>query len=129
MIPFTSGHQYYMYTGITDMRKGYNGLYGIVKTILESNPLDGSVYLFVNKRRNQLRLLVYDTGGLVLLCKRLERGTFEMIKTESKEIKLHINWTQLTCIMQGIKLRSICIMQGIKLRSIRYRKRHKIVEK
>ncbi len=84
MIPFTSGHQYYMYTGITDMRKGYNGLYGIVKTILESNPLDGSVYLFANKRRNQLRLLVYDTGGLVLLCKRLERGTFEMIKTESK---------------------------------------------
>lgn len=38
MIPFTSGHQYYMYTGVTDMRKGYNGLYGIVRTILESNP-------------------------------------------------------------------------------------------
>lgn len=117
MIPFTSGHQYYLYTGITDMRKGYNGLYGIVKTILNSNPLDGSVYLFVNKRRNQIRLLVYDTGGLVLLCKRLERGTFEMIKTESNEIKLSINWTQLTCIMQGIKLRSI-----------RYRKRHELVK-
>lgn len=118
MIPFTSGHQYFMYTGVTDMRKGFNGLYGIVKTNLESNPLDGNVYLFVNKRRNQLRLLVYDTGGLVLLSKRLEKGTFEMVKTESKEIKLSINWTQLTCIMQGIKLRSI-----------RYRKRHKIVEK
>jgi IS66 Orf2 like protein len=61
---------------------------------------------------------IYDTGGLVLLSKRLEKGTFEMVKTESKEIKLSINWTQLTCIMQGIKLRSI-----------RYRKRHKIVEK
>lgn len=117
MIPFTSGHQYYMYTGITDFRKEYNGLYGIVKTILESNPLDGSVYLFINKRRNQLRLLVYYTEGLFLLCKRLEIGTLEMIKTETKETKLNINWTQLTCIMQGIKLHSI-----------RYRKRHKIVE-
>lgn len=115
MIPFTSGHQYFIYTGITDMRKGYNGLYGIIKTIMESNPLDGNVYIFLNKRRNQLRMLVYDTGGLVLLCKRLERGTFEIVKTETKQSKLQINWTQLTCIMQGIKLRSI-----------KYRKRYTI---
>ena len=115
MIPFTSGHQYFIYTGITDMRKGYNGLYGIIKTIMESNPLDGNVYIFLNKRRNQLRMLVYDTGGLVLLCKRLERGTFKNVKTETKQSKLQINWTQLTCIMQGIKLRSI-----------KYRKRYTI---
>ena len=117
MIPFTSGHQYYLYTGITDFRKGYNGLYGIVKTILNSNPIDGSVYVFFNKRRNQIRLLVYDSGGLVLLSKRLERGTYELIKTETNSSKLHISWTQLTYILQGIKLRSI-----------KYRKRYKIDE-
>jgi len=62
-------------------------------------------------------MMVYDTGGLVLLCKRLEKGTFEIVKSESSSIKMHISWTQL-----------MCIMQGIKLKSNRYRKRHNIVE-
>jgi transposase len=106
-----------MYTGITDFRKSYDGLFGIIKTIMESNPLNGDVYLFTNKRRNQLRMMVYDYGGLVLLCKRLDRGTFETIESESGSTKMNINWTQL-----------MCIMQGIKLKSIRYRKRHIIVE-
>lgn len=106
-----------MYTGITDFRKGYDGLFGIIKTIMECNPLNGDVYLFTNKRRNQLRMMVYDSGGLVLLCKRLDRGTFEVIESESDSTKMNINWTQL-----------MCIMQGIKLISIRYRKRYKIVE-
>lgn len=84
---------------------------------MESNPVDGSVYVFFNKRRNQIRLLVYDTGGLVLLSKKLEQGTYEVIKTSGDSTKFTINWTQLTCVLQGIKLRSI-----------RYRKRYKIVE-
>jgi len=117
VIPFTSGHRYYLYTGITDFRKGYNGLYGIVQSVMLSNPIDGSVYVFFNKRRNQIRLLVYDTGGLVLLSKRLEKGTYELVKSEEEKSKLLLNWMQLSCIMQGIKLRSI-----------RYRKRLKIVE-
>lgn len=84
---------------------------------MQCNPLNGDLYIFTNKRHNQLRMMVYDTGGLVLLCKRLEKGTFEIIKSESSSIKMNISWTQL-----------MCIMQGIKLKSIRYRKRHNIVE-
>ncbi|MBK8298587.1 MAG: IS66 family insertion sequence element accessory protein TnpB [Saprospiraceae bacterium] len=117
MIPFTSGHRYFIYTGITDFRKGYDGLFGMIRTIMQCNPLNGDLYIFTNKRHNQLRMMVYDTGGLVLLCKRLEKGTFEIIKSESSSIKMNISWTQL-----------MCIMQGIKLKSIRYRKRHNIVE-
>lgn len=118
MIPFTSGHRYFLYTGITDFRKSYDGLFGIIKTIMESNPLSGDVYLFTNKRRNQIRMMVYDTGGLVLLSKRLDRGTFEIMESQTNHIKLNISWMQL-----------MCIMQGIKLSSIRYRKRHIIGEK
>ena len=84
---------------------------------MECNPLNGDVYLFTNKRRNQLRMMVYDTGGLVLLCKRLDRGTFEILESQLAQSKINISWTQL-----------MCIMQGIKLKSIRYRKRHIIVE-
>lgn len=118
MIPYTSGHQYYLYTGITDFRMGYNGLYCIVKTKMSSNPIDGSVYVFFNKRKNQIRLLVYDSGGLVLLSKRLEQGTYETIKSTEHTTKQHLSWTQL-----------MMIMQGIKLKSIKYRKRYKIIEK
>jgi transposase len=102
---------------MTDFRKGHNGLYGIVQTVMQSNPIDGSVYVFFNKRRNQIRLLVYDAGGLVLLSKKLEQGTYEMIKSESDTSKISISWVQLSCIMQGIRLRSI-----------KYRRRLKIVE-
>ncbi|MEO6692849.1 MAG: IS66 family insertion sequence element accessory protein TnpB [Saprospiraceae bacterium] len=72
-------------------RKGYNGLYGIVKTKMESNPLHGSINVFTNKGRNQMWLLEYDSRGLVLLSKRVKKGTFESIKSESNNIKLHIN--------------------------------------
>lgn len=115
MIPFTSAHRYYVYTGITDFRKGYNGLYGIVKTLMQSNPIDGSVYVFFNKRRNQIRLLVYDSGGLVLLSKKLEEGTYEIIKSEEEKHKMQINWIQLSCILQGIKLRSLKFRKRLKL--------------
>ncbi|MBV6473572.1 MAG: hypothetical protein JPMHGGIA_01857 [Saprospiraceae bacterium] len=96
-----------MYTGVADFRKSYDGLFGIIKTIMQSNPLSGDVYLFTNKRRNQIRMMVYDTGGLVLLSKRLDRGTFEILESQSGLLKLSISWTQLMCIMQGIKLQSI----------------------
>lgn len=107
MIPFTSGHRYFVYSGIVDFRKGYNGLSGVVKSNMESNPFNGDVYIFFNKRNNQIRMLVYDSGGLVILSKQLEKGTFENSKSESSQSKINITWTQLMCIMQGIKLSSI----------------------
>ena len=73
---------------------------------------------FFNKRNNQIRMLVYDSGGLVILSKRLEKGTFENNKSESLHAKINITWTQL-----------MCIMQGIKLSSIRYKKRYQGFEK
>ena len=117
MIPFTSNQRYFVYTGITDFRKGYDGLYGMIKTIMESNPLSGDVYVFLNRRHNQIRMLVYDRGGLVLLSKRLERGTFEILKTESTSNKISVNYTQL-----------MCIMEGIKLQTIQFRKRYQLSE-
>ncbi|MBK8641761.1 MAG: IS66 family insertion sequence element accessory protein TnpB [Saprospiraceae bacterium] len=46
MIPFTSGHRYFVYSGIVDFRKGYNGLSGVVKSNMESNPFNGDIYIF-----------------------------------------------------------------------------------
>ncbi|HRI02031.1 MAG TPA: IS66 family insertion sequence element accessory protein TnpB [Saprospiraceae bacterium] len=106
MIPFTSQHRYFVYQGIVDFRKSFDGLFGIIKHSMGSNPLDGNVYIFFNKRYNQIRLMVYDQGGLVLLSKRLERGTFETINSEN-QTNTQITWTQLMCVIQGIKMTSL----------------------
>jgi len=101
-----------MYTGVTDFRKSYDGLYGMIQAVMESNPISGDVYIFYNRRHNQLRMMVYDRGGLVILSKRLSKGTFEIIKPQTELKKIPVSYTHL-----------MCIMEGIKLKSIRYRKR------
>ena len=99
----------------TDMRKGYDGLYGMIQSILESNPLSGDVYIFLNRRHNQIRMIVYDRGGLDMLSKRLARGTFEIIKSESISNKISVDYTQLMCIMEGIKWKSIRNRKGYQM--------------
>ncbi|MBK7695764.1 MAG: IS66 family insertion sequence element accessory protein TnpB [Saprospiraceae bacterium] len=74
----------------------------------------GDIYIFFNKRNNQIRMLVYDSGGLVIL-QAIRKGTFENNKSESLHAKINITWTQLMCIMQGIKLSSIRYKKGIKV--------------
>lgn len=106
-----------MYTGVTDMRKGFDGLYGMIQMIMECNPLSGDVFMFYNRRHNQIRMMVYDRGGLVILSKRLSKGTFEIIRQESASKKISLSYTHL-----------MCIMEGIKLKSLRYRKRHTMLK-
>jgi transposase len=64
------------YTRPTDLRKGYNGLYGLVKNELGRDPLSGEMYLFVNRRRDSCKILVWDGTGLCIFMKRLERRRF-----------------------------------------------------
>ena len=78
MIGLTSHHKYYLYSEVCDMRKGFNGLSGIVRSKMKRSPLDGSVYMFINRRRDRLKMLVWESGGFMLYYKRLEQGTFEL---------------------------------------------------
>lgn len=59
-----------------DMRKGFNGLYALVKSVLGQEPTNGHLYLFTNQRRNRLKVLCFDGSGLWVCAKRLEQGTF-----------------------------------------------------
>ena len=59
-----------------DLRKGYDGLFGLVKSGLGRDPLSGDLFLFVNKRRGACKVLVWDGTGLCIFQKRLERGRF-----------------------------------------------------
>ena len=64
----------YLATGATDMRKGFNGLDGLVRDQLLCDPLSGHLFLFANAQRNRLKILVWDTTGLWVCAKKLEES-------------------------------------------------------
>ncbi len=105
MFALTESQKYYLYAKPADMRKSFNGLSGLVRTGLQKNPLSGEVFIFINKRRNMMKLLHWQTGGFVLYYKRLEEGTFELLKSEQKEIS--ISYTKLAMLVAGISVQSI----------------------
>jgi transposase len=63
----------------TDMRGSYDSLFHRAKTVLSQDPFSGHLFLFVNRRRTSCKCLYYDGTGFVILCKRLEKGTFSRI--------------------------------------------------
>src|SRR5947209_20094660 len=78
----------YLAAGATDMRKGFEGLYGLVRDRLACDPLSGHVFLFSNAQRNRLKLLFYDGSGLWVCAKRLDRGRFRWPAVESEQVKV-----------------------------------------
>ena len=80
MISLGANNRCFLYTQITDMCKSFDGLSGLVRNQIGKNPLDGDVYLFLNKRRGLIKLLLWDRSGYVIYAKRLERGTYELPK-------------------------------------------------
>ncbi len=92
----------YLYTPPTDMRKSFDGLSGIVRGELGADPLDGSIFLFVNRRRDRLKILHFDGTGYWLYYKLLEAGTFEVIISKDKYTQ--IDSTQLAMLLGGVSL-------------------------
>ena len=85
------------------MRKGYDGLCGLVRNEWKKDPLSGDVFIFLSKQRNKIKLLHWQNDGFVIYSKRLEKGTFELPKENNIEITAH----QLQFILDGIYLSSI----------------------
>lgn len=103
----------YLHTEPTDMRKGVDGLSGIVRGQFEEDPTGGSLYLFVNRRRDRLKMLYWDGTGFWVFYKVLEQGTFEVRQTDGQ--RLVIDATELAMLLGGVSL------VGVKRRK-RYKK-------
>ena len=80
MIGLPQNTKIFLCTEPVDFRKGFDGLTGIVTTTLGRNVTDGSLFLFVNRRRDRIKVLWWETGGLTLWYRRLEKGTVELPK-------------------------------------------------
>ena len=86
----------------TDMRKSFNGLSAAVKHRLGENPLSGHLYVFINRRRTQMKILYFDRTGYAVWNKRLERGQF--VVHPDGERKQALSFAQLQCLLEGIEL-------------------------
>jgi transposase len=94
----------YLAAGTTDMRKGFEGLYGLVRDRLLCDPLSGHIFLFSNAHWNRLKLLFYDGSGLWVCAKRLERGRFRWPVIESEQVKVVLSAEELVLLLGGIDL-------------------------
>lgn len=103
MFSLNDSMRYMLHTQPTDMRKSYHTLSGIVMDAMGCDPNDGSVYIFMNKARNRIKLLHWEPGGMVIYSKLLEAGTFGHPNLESKdEVTKSIEWRDLVLIVEGI---------------------------
>jgi len=102
MITFSSMTQVYLASGVTDMRKSFNGLHGIVAESLALDPTSGQLFVFCNRRRSRLKVLYWDGSGLCVLAKRLERGTFAWPQSDAKRVEM--TTAELTLLLNGIDL-------------------------
>lgn len=107
MIGFTTAQRYYLSRQAADMRKSYDGLSGLVRQGLGRDPLSGEVFIFLNRRRTMIKILVWDRSGFVLWGKRLERGTFELPRRGEQGASIVLSWEELVLILEGVSLRSV----------------------
>ncbi len=105
MLNLSEARKYFLYRGKTDMRKSFDGLCGLVRDKLFREPLSGEIFVFLSKRKNQIRLLLWEGDGFALYSKRLEKGTFEIPDSPSQCMELKCD--QLLFILKGIKLSSV----------------------
>ncbi len=99
--------KYYLYRHAADMRKGPNRLCGLVKDYMEKDPLSGAIFIFINRRADQIKLLQWEQDGFAIYSKRLEEGCFEMPAIQTSTSSVTLTSDELQMILRGIVLHSI----------------------
>ena len=94
-----------IYIGVeaVDMRKGFNGLYGLVRDHLGHDPLSGHLFLFTNASRTRLKALVWGGSGLWVCAKRLEKGQFRWPSSDAKQ-SITLRAEELAMLLNGLDL-------------------------
>lgn len=106
MITLTANSPILLKLGATDMRKSFDGLCGIVRNEFGCEPTNGSFFVFVNARRDRVKILHWERDGFELWYRRLEQGTIETIRNPDNTVSASIDSTQLAMLLSGIALDS-----------------------
>lgn len=94
----------FLCTKPTDLRKGFDGLSGLVESVFQGDVLSGHWFVFLNRRRDRVKILAWDHDGLMLVYKRLERGNYQVPRTGQTGIELDA--VELSMLLSGIDFRT-----------------------
>ena len=95
----------WLYAKPTDMRKSFLGLRTLAKNQIGEDPLSGHLFVFINRRRTQVKILYFDRSGFCIWAKQLEQGRFNYNPLLGE--KQMVDWTRLKLILEGIDLKNI----------------------
>jgi transposase len=104
MIMLPSAVRIFLCIRPTDLRKSFDGLTGLVQDCFGQDPLSGHLFLFLNRRRDRIKILYFDRDGLAIWYKRLEAGSFQMPQATQDGVELQP--AQLAMLLSGIDLRT-----------------------
>jgi transposase len=104
MIMLPSAVRIFLCARPVDLRKSFDGLTGLVQDCFGQDPLSGHLFLFLNRRRDRIKILYFDRDGLAIWYKRLEAGSFQMPQVTQDGVELQL--AQLAMLLSGIDLRT-----------------------
>lgn len=106
MLTLPAAVRIYVAAEPVDLRRGFDGLAAATRNLIREDPLSGHVFTFLNRRRNRIKLLVWDRTGYVIVYKRLERGTFRLSTVPRVgDRHLEVDAGELGLILEGVDLR------------------------
>lgn len=97
-----AGKRIFLVAGATDMRRSFNGLGGMARDLLEATPASRDLFVFCNRARNRLKVLVYDESGVWVLAKRLEQGTFRWPMPGEGGATVELSKEELALLLGGM---------------------------
>lgn len=109
MLAFSSQTRVYLAKAATDMRKSFRGLLTLTECVLRQQPASGHLFVFLNRRRDLMKILYWDGTGYAIWYKRLECGRFQLplALAGAEPTGLEMSTAQLSLILQGIDLTSV----------------------
>jgi len=100
----SAANRYFLHRGTVDFRNGFDGLCGLVRSVMRGDPTDGNAWIFINRRRDRMKMLVWEPGGFMLYYKRLESGTFDLPVAPHGEGRITISRAMLVMMLEGIRV-------------------------
>lgn len=103
MLALPSSVKIFLASGVTDLRKSFDGLSGLTRQVLDQDPASGHLFVFCNRRKDRLKVLYFDGSGLWVFAKRLEKGTFAWPRMRDAT-RVELSFSELTLLLGGLDL-------------------------
>ncbi len=106
MFTLSAAVRIYVAAAPCDLRRGFDGLSALTRSVIGTDPMSGHLFVFLNRRRDRIKILAWDRTGYVLFYKRLELGTFRIpVEPRAGQLHVEVDSGELTLMLEGLDLR------------------------